>query len=72
MLHSRLKEWAGRGGGVSGCVGEVCRGGVGEVCQGVWRGGKSGCEACVGRAWACVRRVCWARVGIARSALLSG
>ena len=75
-LYSHLEEWVGRGGGVLGCVGEVCLGGVREVWRGVWRGGKSGWEACVGRVWgvrkACVRRVCWARVGIARSALLSG
>ena len=46
---------------------EVCRGLSG--CVGLC---VSGWEACVGHVLACVRRVCWARVGIARSALLSG
>ena len=49
-LYSHLEEWAGRGGGVSGC-GAGWEVGVGS------RGGKSGWEACVGCAWG-VRGAC--------------
>ena len=59
--------------GVCGEVAWVCEGERGvRVREGVL-GGREGAWAVLGVRGACVGRVCWARkVGIARSALLSG